>query len=84
MAQSLAGQGKCLSKTKSQCETLSSRRLSIAGTTGASVTEDMWHPSDESVDVQCPQSEVYLVNFLQLFLRMWCSDLSATLQSVET
>lgn len=66
MAQSLAGQGRCLSKTKTQCETLSSRRLPIAGTTGASVTEDMWQPSDEAVNVQCPQSEAYSVNFLQL------------------
>lgn len=66
MAQSLAGQGRCLSKTKTQCETLSSRRLPIAGATGASVTEDMWQPSDEAVNVQCPQSEAYSVNFLQL------------------
>lgn len=51
MAQSLAGQGRCLSKTKTQCETLSSRRLPIAGATGASVTEDMWQPSDEAVNV---------------------------------
>ena len=66
MAQSLAGQGKSLSKTKPQCEILSSRRLPIAGATGASVTEQMWQPSDEAVDVQCAQSEAYSVKFLQL------------------
>ena len=60
MAQSLAGQGKCLSKTKTQCE------KKVANSCCASVTEDMWQPSDKAVDVQCPQSEAYSVNFLQL------------------
>ena len=30
------------------------------------MTEDMWQPSDEAVDVQCAQNEAYSVNFLQL------------------
>ena len=49
-AQSLAG--KCVSKTKSQVKVLSSRNVPIAGVTGATVTEEMWKPSDETVEGQ--------------------------------
>ena len=66
IAKSLAGQGKCVSKTKAQVDSLSSRTLPIAGATGASVTEDIWEPSDTTVDGQVAQNELYSVKFIQL------------------
>ena len=66
IAKSLAGQGKCVSKTKAQVDSLSLRTLPIAGATGASVTEDIWEPSDTTVDGQVVQNELYSVKFIQL------------------
>ena len=66
IAKSLDGQGKCVSKTKAQVDSLSSQTLPIAGATGASVTEDIWEPSDTTVDGQVVQNELYSVKFIQL------------------
>ena len=45
---------------------LSSQTLPIAGGTGASVTEDVWKPSDQTVDGQVVHNELYSVKFIQL------------------
>ena len=67
VAQSLAGQGKSVSKTKAQVQALSMRSMPLAGATGATVTEDMWQPSDQTVDVNTnSQNDPYSVQFIQL------------------
>ena len=67
MAQLLAGQGKSVSKTKAQVQALSMRSVPLAGATGATVTEDMWQQSDQTVDVNTnSQSDSYSVQFIQL------------------
>ena len=67
VAQSLAGQGKSVSKTKPQVQALSMRSMPLAGATGATVTEDMWQPSDQTVDVNTnSQNDSYSVQFIQL------------------
>lgn len=63
--QSLAGQGKCISKTKAQVQSLSMQSSPLAGSTGAIVTEDMWQASDQTVEVHCTQNESYSVKFIQ-------------------
>lgn len=65
-AQSLAGQAKCVSKTKAQVQALSMRSVPIAGKTAAIVTEDMWQPSDKTVEGHCIQNESYSVKFIHL------------------
>lgn len=66
-AQSIAGRGTCVSKTKLQVQTLSSRNVRVAGATGASVTEEMWRPSDETVEGQgTTETESYAVKYIQL------------------
>lgn len=66
-AQSLAGHGKCVSKTKSQVQVLSSRNVAIAGATGATVTEEMWQPTDETIEGQhAAQTESYSIKYIQL------------------
>ena len=65
VARSLAGQGKSLGKTKAQVQTLSMRSVPLAGATGATVTEDMWQPSDQTVNVNT-NSHSYSVQFIQL------------------
>jgi len=68
-AQSLAGHGKCLSKTKSQVQLLSSRNMPIAGATGATVTEEMRQPSDETLEGQhAAETESYSIRYIQLCL----------------
>lgn len=62
--QSLAGVGKTLSKTKEQLQTLSSRCHPIANNTGATVTDDVWCPSDTPVR-GLSRSGSYSVNFIQ-------------------
>ena len=64
IAQSLAGQGKCISKTKAQSLSVQSSRL--ARGTGATVTEDMWQASDQTVEGCHTQSEPYSFKFIQL------------------
>ena len=67
IAQSLAGRGKSVSKTKAQVQSLACRRVPIAGATGCAVTEEMWRPSDEAVDGQCPAgTDSYSVKYIQL------------------
>ena len=67
VAQSLTGQGKSLSKTKAQVQVLSMGCVQLAGATGAIVTEDMWQPSDQTVDVNTnSKSDSYSVQFIQL------------------
>ena len=56
-AQSPAGQGKCASKTKAQVQALSMRSVPIARQTGAIVTEDMWQPSDQTVEGHSTHNE---------------------------
>lgn len=69
-AQSLAGHGKCISKTKSQVQALSSRNVPIAGATGATVTEEMWQPSDETIEGhRAVETDSYSIKYIQL-----CSD----------
>ena len=60
VAQSLAGQGKSVSKTKPQVQALSMRSMPLAGATGAIVTDNMWQPSDHTLhssfsSLQLPQ-----------------------------
>ena len=50
VVQSLAGFGKVVSKPKAQVQTISFRSVPIAGVSGASTTEDVFQPSDETVD----------------------------------
>lgn len=67
VAQSLAGQEKSISKTKEQVQALSMRSVPLAGATGATVTEDMWQQSDQTVDGHAnSQSDSYSVQFIQL------------------
>jgi len=67
VAQSLACQGKSLSKTKEQVQALSMRSVPLAGATGATVTEDMWQQSDQTEDGHAnSQSDSYSVQFIQL------------------
>lgn len=67
VAQSLAGQGKSLSKTKEQVQALSMQSVPLAGATGATVTEDMWQQSDQTVDGHAnSQRDSYSVQFIQL------------------
>ena len=62
-----AGQGKSLGKTKAQVQTLSMRSVPLAGATGATVTEDMGQPSDQTVNVNTnSQSDSYSVQYIQL------------------
>ena len=65
VAQSLAGQGKSVTKTKAQVQALSMRSMPLA--TGAIVTDNMWQPSDQIVDVNTnSQSDSYSAQFIQL------------------
>lgn len=66
IAQSLAGVGKVLSKTKAQVQTIALRSVPIAGATGASTTDDVLRSSDERVDGQGDGGDAYSVKFIQL------------------
>lgn len=79
-AQSLAGHGKCISKTKSQVQALSSRNVPIAGATGATVTEEMWQPSDETIEGhRAVETDSYSIKYIQIPVKMQPSDLVVTM-----
>lgn len=65
-AQSIAGYGKVVSKTKAQMQSISFRSVPIAGATGATTAEDVWRPSDERVHGQHEGGDTYSVQFIQL------------------
>ena len=65
-AQSIAGYGKVVSKTKVQMQTISLSSAPIAGATGATTANDVWRPSDERVDGQHEGGDTYSVQFIHL------------------
>ena len=65
-AQSIAGYGKVVSKTKEQMKSISLRSVPVAGATGATTTDDVWRPTDETVDGQHEVRDPYSVQFIQL------------------
>ena len=66
-AQSLAGHGKCVTKTKSLVQVLSFSIVPIAGATGATVTEEVWQPTDETIEGQhAVETESYSIKYIQL------------------
>ncbi len=65
-AQSLAGVGKSVSKTKAQVQTISLRSVPIAGASGATTSDDVLQQSDERVDGQHDDGDTYSVKFIQL------------------
>ena len=68
VTQSLAGQGKCVSKTKAQVQALSMRTMPLARTTGAIVTEALFQTPDQTVDVNTnsQRSDSSSAQFIQL------------------
>jgi len=69
-AQSLAGIGKLTKKTKVQVQTIAMRSEPIAGASGATTSDDMLRQSDERVDGQLEDGEMYSVKFVQLGLEL--------------
>ena len=67
-AQSLAGLGKTVSKTKAQVQTIALRTVPVAGASGATTTDDIFQPSDGRVDGQHGGGDAYSVKFIHLAL----------------
>jgi len=74
-AQSLAGLGKTVNKTKSQVQTIALRTVPIAGASGANTREDIFRPSDGRVDGQHEGGDPYSVKFIHLVSDTPCSSL---------
>lgn len=81
-AQSLAGLGKTVNKTKAQVQTIAQRTVPVAGASGATTTDDIFRPSDGRVDGQHGGGDAYSVKFIHLAYHLlpW----TQTLQSMLT
>lgn len=75
-AQSLAGLGKTVSKTKAQVQTIAQRTVPIAGASGATTTDNIFRPSDGRVDGQHGGGDAYSVKFIHLASDPPCSSLT--------